>query len=274
MHYFSLERGSGPMSAPGYVGGYAITSYYGNRPNPFTGRASHHGGMDLGAITGTKIVADESGLLVQGWDGTGGGRWSTLYADSGRRHGYGHASLYVGAPDPLLGGRRHVQAGEVIALVGSTGASTGSHLHKAEASSHGAPTWDIDPFDSLTEAAVNGWFIGSAPPTSSVTPPSEDPDMPDQFQFPTKIDPVSGKPTPDSDATYFLIPWPFSPTGFAWQYMPGPVTQAQAVDARTVSSRIRPLARGVDSNDKMFADHPVINGPHQRWTWTGSPPAA
>lgn len=170
MRYFPLERGPGPVSARGWVGGYRITSTFGLRNDPITGAPGRrHSGMDLGATTGTKMIAVDDGELVQSWDPSGGGWWSMLYCDNGEVWGYGHASAYVGAPTPT-GGRRRVLAGQVIALVGSTGASTGAHLHIAKKLRVGGAY--VDPWDDLYDAANNNRFYGTDPtPITPITPP-------------------------------------------------------------------------------------------------------
>lgn len=153
LDFFPLPQGPRSLAELGSVGGYPISSYFGGRPNPFTGKPSWHGGEDLVATALTSMIAVLPGYLSQAWDSSGGGWWSTLFADDGRRFGYGHADHYAG-----LNGQ-HVDAGTVIAYVDSTGASTGNHLHFAYALSRTGP-WQ-DPFDLLATAAANGRFIGS-----------------------------------------------------------------------------------------------------------------
>lgn len=147
---FPLPRGSLP-DRTGIVGGWTITSYFGPRPDPFTGRASGHGGMDLAAPQLTPLYAVKPGVIYQAWDPGGGGNWTRLQCDDGDMFGYGHAHHYAPGPSG-----RHVEAGEVIAYVGSTGASTGAHLHFAYQpkgrSGYG------DPFDLLTNCRS---FVGS-----------------------------------------------------------------------------------------------------------------
>lgn len=154
---FPLPRGPNP-DAVGFVGGWRITSYFGGRPDPFTGRASNHGGMDLAAPTGTPMYAVKPGIIYQAWDPGGGGNWTRLQCDDGDMFGYGHASSY--APG---GSGRRVKAGDLIAYVGSTGASTGAHLHFAY-QPKGAGGYR-DPYDILM-ACHN--FVG-------LTPTPEDP---------------------------------------------------------------------------------------------------
>ena len=102
-----------------------VTSPFGWRSDPYTGEWRFHSGVDLGYSYGTGIPALFDGIVVQAGDfGDGYGNQVLLYhqqIDAYTR--YAHCSvLYVSAGD-------QVSAGEVIALVGSTGRSTGPHLH-------------------------------------------------------------------------------------------------------------------------------------------------
>src|SRR5690606_18071318 len=84
-----------------------------------------HGGVDIGAPTGTKIFATKSGVVTEAKTGYNGGygNYITLKHDDGTMSRYGHASKLL-----VKTGER-VQQGQNIALVGSTGRSTGPHLH-------------------------------------------------------------------------------------------------------------------------------------------------
>lgn len=165
------QRGPNPSpNAPGYQYGWRITSYFGGRIDPITGRAGTHGGEDLSGpgVHLVAMVAVLPGWLSQAWDGSGGGYWSGLTADDGSYFGYGHADHY--AP----GGNRRVRAGEVIAYVDSTGASTGDHLHFAyRPAGSGAYA---DPYDLLQEVATR-IVGGGGPATLPAAPNPEDPDM-------------------------------------------------------------------------------------------------
>lgn len=161
-----LPRGPYP-DGPGTTCGWPISSWFGGRPNPFTGSPSWHGGMDLVAPRGTPMIAVEDGRVVQAWDSSGGGNWTTLYGDSGRRYGYGHALRF----EPGVNGSR-VRAGQVIAYVDSTGSSTGDHLHFAMALTPGGP-WQ-DPFDALRTAV----YAGDAELPTKPTPDPVDPQHP------------------------------------------------------------------------------------------------
>lgn len=100
-----------------------IASGFGYRQSPFGGGREFHDGLDIAAGTGTPIVAAGSGRVVfAGWL-LGYGR--TVIID----HGYGYRSQYSHASSIVVGRGRTVKKGECIAGVGSTGRSTGPHLH-------------------------------------------------------------------------------------------------------------------------------------------------
>ncbi len=105
---------------PGYN---RITSYFGNRIHPITGQASFHSGIDIGAPTGVPIVAAESGtvILARYYGGYG----NCVIID----HGGGMVTVYAHAHTLNSSVGQNVSRGQRIAAVGSTGFSTGPHLH-------------------------------------------------------------------------------------------------------------------------------------------------
>ncbi|NLW42495.1 MAG: peptidoglycan DD-metalloendopeptidase family protein [Tissierellia bacterium] len=117
-----VSRGSGELSWP--VSGYSsISSYYGMRIHPIFNTQKFHAGIDIPAPSGTAIKAANSGIVIySGWQGgygnvvmiSHGNNIVTLYAHN--------SSLNVRVGD-------YVDAGQTIALCGSTGYSTGPHLH-------------------------------------------------------------------------------------------------------------------------------------------------
>jgi murein DD-endopeptidase MepM/ murein hydrolase activator NlpD len=102
----------------------AFTSGFGVRSDPFQFRAAMHPGIDLAAPLGTPIYATADGVVLRaGWNSGGYGNLVEIDHGRGIATRYGHMSaILVGAGD-------HVQRGQQIGRMGSTGRSTGSHLH-------------------------------------------------------------------------------------------------------------------------------------------------
>ena len=102
-----------------------VTSEFGWRSDPFTGLKAYHNGVDLSGskVEGTPIVAAYDGIVGQASYNSSMGNYIYLEHGDGLRTIYLHASkLYVSVNDV-------VKKGDVIAAVGSTGRSTGAHLH-------------------------------------------------------------------------------------------------------------------------------------------------
>jgi len=143
--YFPMP--AGPCApAVDVQGGWQITSYFGSRIDPMTGRPGNHGGQDLAyaGCGGAELYAPAAGTLSQAWDSSGGGNWSGITLDDGSYVGIGHASAF--APGASY---RRVAAGELIGWCDSTGGSTGDHVHVAYRPA-GASSY-ADPFDLLAE---------------------------------------------------------------------------------------------------------------------------
>lgn len=101
-----------------------ITSPYGTRTHPVTGNIKTHTGLDIGAAHGTNIFAAADGtVLVSGWNTGGYGNYVVI------DHGGGITTLYAHCSSLLVSAGQKVSRGQVIAKVGSTGMSTGPHLH-------------------------------------------------------------------------------------------------------------------------------------------------
>ncbi len=100
-----------------------LTSGFGKRKSPFTGRQSMHAGIDISTKTGTPIAAPADGVVS--YSDRKGAYGLVLVID----HGYGYQTFYghCSKLDKKVGEK--VKRGEVIAYVGNTGSSTGSHLH-------------------------------------------------------------------------------------------------------------------------------------------------
>ncbi len=108
-------------------GAFAITSGFGERTDPFTGKKSYHGGTDIAAPEGTPILAAADGTvtIANATDPWGGSYGFHVKLD----HGSGVETLYAHCCAICVTPGQTVQQGEVIAYVGSTGNSTGNHLH-------------------------------------------------------------------------------------------------------------------------------------------------
>jgi murein DD-endopeptidase MepM/ murein hydrolase activator NlpD len=127
--------GSGALQRP--VDGI-LTSGFGWRVHPITGQRRFHAGVDLAVPTGTPVRAAAHGVVTAaGWRG---GYGLAVVID----HGAGLTTLYAHLSEIGVPPGAHVTAGQVIGAVGSTGASTGPHLH-FEVRVHGAPR---DPLGS------------------------------------------------------------------------------------------------------------------------------
>ena len=107
------------------VDGARMTSTFGMRRHPILGYNRMHQGIDFGAGTGTPVFAAGDGVVVEARRWGGYGNWLRIRHQNGWETGYGHLSRYAKG---LHAGER-VKQGEVVAYVGSTGASTGPHLH-------------------------------------------------------------------------------------------------------------------------------------------------
>lgn len=100
-----------------------LVSHFGNRDDPLTGRRAFHGGLDFAATTGTPIHAAAGGTVV----------FAGFKADFGKTveidHGNGLVTRYAHASALWVKAGELVAPGDAIAAVGSTGRSTGAHLH-------------------------------------------------------------------------------------------------------------------------------------------------
>ncbi len=100
-----------------------LSAAYGRRRDPFTARSSFHWGVDIAAWPGTDVVATADGKVV--FSGRNGGYGNQVKID----HGNGYMTSYAHNKKNLVKRGARVSRGEPIALLGSTGRSTSSHVH-------------------------------------------------------------------------------------------------------------------------------------------------
>ena len=106
---------------------FTITSPFGYRKDPFTGEVTYHSGTDIAAPAGTPILAAADGkvTIANGTDPWGGSYGYYIKLD----HGEGMETLYAHCSAITVTAGQRVRQGEVIGYVGTTGNSTGNHLH-------------------------------------------------------------------------------------------------------------------------------------------------
>lgn len=100
-----------------------ISSLFGYRPNPFSGRTVLHAGMDIAANVGTPIIAPAAGVVVSAGYDEGYGRVIDI------DHGFGLTTRYAHCSQVFVKIGQRVNRFDVIGSVGNTGRSTGAHLH-------------------------------------------------------------------------------------------------------------------------------------------------
>ena len=100
-----------------------ISSYYGSRPHPFTGKMSFHNGIDIAAPVGTDVFASASGKVSETGKDSVLGNYVVIEHSGGFYTIYGHLSK------TLVLFNTDIKTGNVLGKVGNTGYSTGPHLH-------------------------------------------------------------------------------------------------------------------------------------------------
>jgi murein DD-endopeptidase MepM/ murein hydrolase activator NlpD len=101
----------------------SISSTYGNRVNPISGREEFHRGLDLSIPQGTPILATADGIVsFSGWN-SGGGNVIVV------EHGHGYSTYYAHNQRNAVQVGQRVKRGELIGYAGATGNATGSHVH-------------------------------------------------------------------------------------------------------------------------------------------------
>jgi len=100
-----------------------ISSYFGERSDPFDGREAFHKGVDFAGNLGSDVVAVAAGVVTWAGERSGYGKLIEI------NHGDGYATRYAHNERTLVAVGQTVKRGESIALMGSTGHSTGPHVH-------------------------------------------------------------------------------------------------------------------------------------------------
>ena len=100
-----------------------MSSGYGHRTDPFNGRKAWHNGVDFAGVEGADVVAVAAGVVT--WSGERHGYGNMIELD----HGEGHVTRYGHNKQNRVNVGDVVKKGQVIATMGSTGRSTGPHVH-------------------------------------------------------------------------------------------------------------------------------------------------
>jgi murein DD-endopeptidase MepM/ murein hydrolase activator NlpD len=100
-----------------------ISSLYGQRTDPFDGNQATHSGLDFAGAPGTRVLAVADGIVSHAGPDGGYGRLIEI------THGNGYVTRYAHNAKLLVDPGQTVKRGDAIALMGSTGRSTGTHLH-------------------------------------------------------------------------------------------------------------------------------------------------
>ena len=126
-----IARAANPDAYDGEVTGFIwpcpaytrISSYFGPRPQPVPGASTNHKGVDLAAPYGANILASAAGVVTTAKYSASAGNYVVI------AHGNGMSTVYMHASSLLVSVGQKVSQGQVIAKVGSTGYSSGNHLH-------------------------------------------------------------------------------------------------------------------------------------------------
>ena len=100
-----------------------ISSYFGERQDPFTGHEAFHRGVDFAGVAGSEVTAVATGVVT--WAGARSGYGSLIEIN----HGNGYVTRYGHNQRVLVKVGQTVHRGDAVALMGSTGRSTGPHVH-------------------------------------------------------------------------------------------------------------------------------------------------
>ena len=119
------SRELGIRTMPGglpLIGGW-ISSHFGRRTDPFTGHAAFHAGVDFAGAPGSRVISVGPGVVTYSGYKSGYGNVVEIRHATGYMTRYGHNSRN------LVRVGQSVQKGDAVAVIGSTGRSTGTHVH-------------------------------------------------------------------------------------------------------------------------------------------------
>ncbi len=123
----NAQESDGDGGASGFLwpcpSSHRITSGFGNRAQPTAGASTNHKGIDIGASSGAAIIAAASGRVTTATYSSSAGNYIVI------SHGNGLSTVYMHCSALYVSVGQSVTAGQTIAAVGSTGYSTGNHLH-------------------------------------------------------------------------------------------------------------------------------------------------
>ena len=132
------------------LSGYnTLSSLFGNRIHPITGKPNNHTGIDIPAPKGTNIRAAKSGVVLTSARHSSYGEYVVI------SHGNGETTLYAHMSKRLVSEGDRVSQGDVIGLVGTTGSSTGNHLH-FEIRENGTRVDPVNYFKDMTLYVTSG----------------------------------------------------------------------------------------------------------------------
>jgi murein DD-endopeptidase MepM/ murein hydrolase activator NlpD len=116
-----LKKQIHPEGRP--VAGGFISSYFGEREDPFSGEEAYHKGVDFAGTAGANVMAVAAGVVTWAGNRTGYGNLVEI------NHGDGYVTRYAHNQRTLVSVGQTVKRGDPVALMGSTGRSTGPHVH-------------------------------------------------------------------------------------------------------------------------------------------------
>jgi murein DD-endopeptidase MepM/ murein hydrolase activator NlpD len=117
----NLEHERTPAGWP--VSSGWISSGFGERNDPFTGKRVHHDGLDFAGIKGSEVLGVASGVVI--WSGSKQGFGKLLEID----HGNGYITRYAHNDELLVKAGDGIKAGQMIAKMGATGRASSPHVH-------------------------------------------------------------------------------------------------------------------------------------------------